>query len=230
MRLAAFTSALVLLATPEVAAETISGTASVIDGDTLEIRSKRIRLHGIDAPESAQNCQDAAGKDWRCGQRAALALSDRIGRRPVSCEVKDTDRYGRSVAACSAGGESLNAWMVANGWAMAYRQYSKDYVDAEATARAGRAGIWAGTFLPPWDWRKDKREGRQQPANRNSTAPVASGSGCKIKGNVSAKGERIYHVPGGRFYEQTQINERGGEQWFCSEQEAEAAGWRKSAQ
>jgi endonuclease YncB( thermonuclease family) len=230
MRIPVLVATVLLFASPAVAAETIAGTASVIDGDTLEVQGKRIRLHGIDAPESAQLCQDAAGKDWRCGQRAALALSDRIARRPVSCEVKDTDRYGRSVAACSAGGESLNAWMVANGWAMAYRQYSKDYVDAEATARAGRAGIWAGTFQPPWDWRKDKREGKQQPANQNTATPATAAGGCRIKGNISAKGERIYHVPGGRFYDQTQINERDGERWFCSEQDATVAGWRKSAQ
>lgn len=221
--------ALILLATP-AAAETIAGTASVIDGDTLEVRGKRIRLHGIDAPESAQLCQDASGKDWRCGQRAANALSDRIARRPVSCEVKDTDRYGRSVAACSAGGENLNAWMAANGWAMAYRQYSKDYVDAEAAARAARIGIWAGTFQPPWDWRKDKREGKPQPANQSAPTPVGPAGNCAIKGNISSKGERIYHVPGGRFYDQTQINERDGERWFCNEQDAEKAGWRKSAQ
>lgn len=221
--------ALLLLSTP-AAAETIAGTASVIDGDTLEVRGKRIRLHGIDAPESAQLCQDASGKEWRCGQQAANALSERIARRPVTCEVKDTDRYGRSVAACSAGGENLNAWMAANGWAMAYRQYSKDYVDAEAAARASRAGIWAGTFQPPWEWRKDKRDGKPQPANQSAPRKAAPAGNCAIKGNISAKGERIYHVPGGRFYEQTQINERDGERWFCNEQDAEKAGWRKSTQ
>ncbi len=214
------------LTTLPASAETITGTASVIDGDTLDIQGRRIRLHGIDAPESAQLCQDATSRDWRCGQQAALALSDRIARRPVACEVKDTDRYGRSVAACSVGGESINAWMVSQGWAMAYRQYSKDYVDAEATARAARVGIWSGSFQPPWDWRKDKREGKPQPANESS----APGGDCKIKGNISAGGERIYHVPGGRFYEQTQIAERDGERWFCSEQEAQQAGWRRSAQ
>lgn len=218
------------------AADQIAGTASVIDGDTLEIRGARIRLHGIDAPESQQICTDGSGKDWRCGQQAALALSDRIGRRPVACEVKDKDRYGRLVAACSAGGENLNAWMAANGWAMAYRQYSKDYVGAEATARASRAGIWAGTFQPPWEWRAEKRAGgKPQAANQNRPAPAAASAsaqpgGCQIKGNINSKGDRIYHVPGGRSYDQTQIDTSDGERWFCSEDEARAAGWRKSGQ
>ncbi|TWA74143.1 endonuclease YncB(thermonuclease family) [Azospirillum brasilense] len=228
-------AALFLLAAAPALAADLTGTASVVDGDTLEVRGTRIRLHGIDAPESQQLCQDATGKDWRCGQQAALALSDRIGRRPVDCLVKDTDRYGRSVAACSVGGESLNAWMAANGWAMAYRQYSKDYVGAEATARAARAGIWAGTFQPPWEWRAAKREGRPQAANQSRPAPAAAPtsippSGCTIKGNINSKGERVYHVPGGRSYDQTRIDTSDGERWFCSEDEAQAAGWRRAGQ
>ncbi|OYD82526.1 thermonuclease family protein [Azospirillum brasilense] len=231
------TAVLILLVAapaPTLAAD-LTGTVSVIDGDTLEIHGTRIRLHGIDAPESAQLCQDAAGKDWRCGQKAALALSDRIGRRPVTCEQKDKDRYGRVVAACFVNGENLNAWMAANGWAMAYRQYSKDYVGAEATARAARAGIWAGTFQPPWEWRAAKREGKPQAANQSRPAPAAApagapSSGCQIKGNINSKGERIYHVPGGRSYDQTQIDTGDGERWFCSEGEAQAAGWRRAGQ
>lgn len=221
-------SALALLVTGPVLAAGLAGTASVIDGDTLEIRGTRIRLYGIDAPESAQLCQDATGKDWRCGQRAALALSDRIGRRPVECTAKDKDRYGRVVGICKVAGDDLNAWMASQGWAMAYRQYSTDYVGAEATARAARAGIWSGSFQPPWEWRKDKREGKAQPANANSS--VSSAGHCQIKGNINAKGERIYHEPGGRFYDRTQIDTGKGERWFCSVAEAESAGWRRSSQ
>ncbi|WP_244475097.1 thermonuclease family protein [Methylobacterium sp. Leaf99] len=75
----------------------------------------------MDAPESAQTCQDAAGKDYRCGQAAALALSDRIGEAPIACEPRDTDRYGRTVAVCRKGSEDLNAWMVAQGHSIACR-------------------------------------------------------------------------------------------------------------
>lgn len=110
-------------ALPACASETtgddLRGGASVIDGDTIEIHGARIRLNGIDAPESGQLCHDARGTAWRCGQQAALALSDRIGRQVVSCQQTDTDRYGRVVADCFTGGENLNHWMVREGWALA---------------------------------------------------------------------------------------------------------------
>ena len=105
------------------AAGTFTGPARVIDGDTLDVGGVRIRLHGIDAPESEQICR-AGGKRWSCGREAARALAGRIGGRPVGCQERDRDRYGRVVAACSASGVDLNAWMVAEGWAFAYRRYS----------------------------------------------------------------------------------------------------------
>lgn len=137
-------------------AYTITGNASVIDGDTIEIHGTRIRLFGIDAPESGQSCS-AQGKNFRCGQRAALALADEIGNQVVNCQVKDRDRYGRVVAVCLAGGEDINAWMVANGWALAYRNYSHDYVSQEERAAGSKIGMWQGEFVPPWDWRRSRR-------------------------------------------------------------------------
>lgn len=100
--------ALIVLAGPALAAEPIVGRPSVTDGDTLVIQGTKIRLHGIDAPESAQTCQDGARKPYRCGQKAALALADKIGQGTVSCEPRDTDRYGRTVAVCRLGSEDLN--------------------------------------------------------------------------------------------------------------------------
>lgn len=129
-----------------------NGRASVIDGDTLEIHGQRIRLFGIDAPESRQLCE-ADGREYRCGQQAALALADFVGQRTVRCEQRDTDRYGRVVAVCRVAGEDLSAWLVQKGWALAYRKYSLDYVDQEAAARTARAGIWRGSFVEPWIWR-----------------------------------------------------------------------------
>jgi endonuclease YncB( thermonuclease family) len=147
----------ILLSAAPAAANDLNGVANVIDGDTVEIRSVRIRLHGIDAPESRQLCTRPSGQTWRCGQQAALALSDRIGRRSVSCVARDTDRYGRIIAVCSQDGVDLNAWMVAEGWAVAYRQYSRDYVKDETEARRAGRNIWSGTFVMPWDWRRGAR-------------------------------------------------------------------------
>ena len=214
--LAAYLTVLVLGIAAPAHAEII-GQASVIDGDILDIHGQRIRLHGIDAPESSQLCR-AAGAEYRCGQQAALALDDRIGGATVTCSERDVDQYGRIVAVCFARGEDLNAWMVLAGWAVAYREYSEDYLDEETAARTAGRGIWRGEFVMPWDWRR----GERLPA-----LPSALGE-CLIKGNVARDGERIYHVPGGQYYEVTVISAERGERWFCSEAEAVAAGWRRS--
>lgn len=205
-----------------VAQSPIVGVASVIDGDTLEIHGQRIRLHGIDAPESGQSCEKD-GREYRCGQQAALALADKIGRATVRCEQRDIDRYKRIVAVCSFGNVDLNAWMVRQGWAIAYRQYSRDYVDDESAAQAEKAGIWAGRFIEPSKWRRGDRLATE-------TAKEPPPGSCQIKGNISRSGDRIYHVPGGRYYDPTKIDESKGERWFCSEDEALKAGWRRSAQ
>ncbi len=199
-------------------ADSIVGRASVIDGDTLEIHGTRIRLYGIDAPESGQSCS-VRGKRSRCGQLAALALADKIGNRTVACAPKDRDRYNRVVAVCRSGGDDLNAWMVAEGWAMAYRQYSADYIRQEVTASASKRGIWQGDFVAPWDWRRGKR------LEATEAQPPAT---CLIKGNISRRGERIYHIPGGQYYDRTRIDPSKGERLFCSEAGAQAAGWRRS--
>ena len=141
------------------APEIIAGQASVIDGDTLEIRGERIRLFGIDAPASGQTCLDAKGRCYRCGQKAALVLDARIGEGVVTCERKDTDRYGRVVALCRVYGEDLGAWMVGLGWARASRADSTRYVAAEELARSRGLGMWAGQFRPPWEWRKEHSRG-----------------------------------------------------------------------
>jgi len=133
----------------------VSGVASVIDGDTIEIHGQRIRLHGIDAPEASQLCE-LGGKPWRCGQASANALAEYIGRRTVRCESRDRDRYGRLVAACSVGGASISGWMVREGWAVAYRRYSQDFVADEAAAQAAKRGIWRSACVLPWEWRAQR--------------------------------------------------------------------------
>ncbi len=227
--------ALVALAGSPAAAETVTGRASVIDGDTLEIRGERFRLQGVDTPESAQMCGDATGKDYPCGRKAALALSDKIGQGNVACEAIERDRYGRTVAVCRLGALDLNGWLVEEGHGMAYRRYSTAYVAQENEAKRAKRGIWAGRFTAPWDWRKGARAmdmGTAAPGGPDGsipspkTPPATAAGGCAIKGNISRKGDRIYHMPGTRDYERTQINEASGERMFCSEDEAKAAGWR----
>ena len=131
----------------------IIGVASVIDGDTLEIHDRRIRLDGIDAPESAQLCL-REGRKERCGQRSALFLADLIGQGTVRCVPHDVDRYGRDIATCWLGDVNLNERMVAVGQAVAYRKYSKRYVAAEGEAEAAGLGIWSTRFEMPWDYRR----------------------------------------------------------------------------
>jgi endonuclease YncB( thermonuclease family) len=226
-----------MLAAPAVA-ETIVGRASVIDGDTVEILGQRIRLGRVDAPESGQLCAAENGRIYRCGQTAALALSEKVGAANVSCEEMDTDRYGRTVATCSVNGEDLNRWLVSQGHALAYRQYGGDAYDAvEAEAKTAKRGVWAGPFTPPWDWRK--LNARPHPADQAdrivdrsivAAGPAAKGrespEACLIKGNINGHGERIYHVPGTRWYDRTVVNAGSGERWFCTEEEARSAGWR----
>lgn len=199
----------------------IVGKARVIDGDTIDIAGQRIRLFGIDTPEIEQTCM-ANGKQYACGQNASFALSQIVGRHWVYCHEKDRDQYDRIVAVCNlagAKGPEVNGTMVRTGWALAYRQFSRDYVGLEREARQAKVGLWRGEFVKPWDWRRGKR---LSGANDNEPAK------CLIKGNIGRRGTRIYHVPGGQYYNRTKISQTKGERWFCSEAEAEAAGWRRS--
>jgi endonuclease YncB( thermonuclease family) len=199
----------------------ITGKARIIDGDTIDIAGQRIRLHGLDAPEAGQVCE-ADGKPWRCGQEATWALASIVGRTWVTCVERDKDRYGRIVAVCKVRGPrglDIGSRMVSDGWALAYRKYSKDYVGAEDAARESSKGLWRGPFVPPWEWRRGKRLASEA-ANDNRE--------CPIKGNIGKGGKLIYHMPDGSYYSRTKINKAKGERWFCSEAEAVAAGWRRS--
>jgi endonuclease YncB( thermonuclease family) len=219
----------VVLAAACAKAEVVSGIPRVLDGDSLEIADVSVRLFGIDAPEGRQTCT-RAGEAWRCGDAAANALRRAIGTQPVVCERRDTDAYGRMVARCTAGGTDLAAELTLRGYALAYRQFSNDYVDEEAAAQAAGRGIWASEFVAPWDWR---RSSRAAPAAGSARSPQATQSSepvpaeaCTIKGNINREGARIFHVPGSRSYEQTRIDTSRGERWFCSVEEAREAGWR----
>jgi endonuclease YncB( thermonuclease family) len=153
---------------------TTTGTASIIDADTIEIHGQRIRLVGVDAPESGQKCLSATGQFERCGTAAANALDAWINRNPVTCKIEGKDRYGRSLGECSVRGQSVQEWLVTNGHALAYRSYSKAYVPAELQARNARTGVWAGKFVAPWDWRKGKRLPGEKPTKAMLEGKIAS--------------------------------------------------------
>ena len=149
----------IALSRPSVAAEVIAGAASVIDGDTIEIRGVRIRTAAIDAPESSQWCTRYQAR-YPCGREAAFALADLIGRHVVTCVKTTTDRYGRMVAMCEVGGIDFGRWMVQQGHAVAYRKYSMMYVPDEDQARSVKVGIWAGEFQNPAEYRHQPRRPR----------------------------------------------------------------------
>ncbi|GLI60464.1 hypothetical protein VaNZ11_002622 [Volvox africanus] len=350
----------------------ITGQARAVDGDTLAFKTDRVRLYGIDAPESAQYCLDALNVSYACGNVSKQALASKIGNSTLTCIVKDIDLYGRSVSICgltSATGyfEDVNAWLVSNGYAVAYRQFSKKYVPQEDQARAARLGVWQGQFQMPWDWRNSDSPPPPKPSPMpsgvasppllkgspplsqppslgkapppQSTRPPASSSpplavnpsppvaklpppslmpppsvklpppvikspplvvkpppspfpppppspfpspppspfpppppspfpppppspfpppppsptpirqpplpslpstcgdpvpmcptGPAIKGNIASSGEKIYHVPGGKYYDVVCISLKSGERFFCTEAEAQMAGWRPASQ
>ena len=144
--------------------ETLAGVPEIGDADTVTIDGQRIRLEGIDAPESKQHCERptrdprrAATERYACGQAATEALKQRIAGRAIACTGNERDRYGRLLGICRLQNEDLNAWLVRNGHALAYRRYSRKYIAEEEKARNERRGVWAGSFVKPWDWRRGKR-------------------------------------------------------------------------
>lgn len=126
----------------------IAGPARVIDGDSLVVDGVEIRLEGIDAVELHQTCT-RAGRPWQCGIEAAQALRNAVAGRDVACRPRERDRYGRTVAACQAGGLDLGAAMVKGGFAVSYGGYQAD----EREARDARRGVWASSFEQPAAWR-----------------------------------------------------------------------------
>ncbi|WP_245270428.1 thermonuclease family protein [Mesorhizobium ciceri] len=148
---------------------TIMGTASVVDGDTVEIHGQRIRFNGIDAPESRQLCKDANGLDYPCGRRSAEALDTFLaGSRPAQCTFVAWDRYHRFVGDCRrADGASVGSWMVKHGQALDWPRYSHGaYAEQQAQAKAAKVGLWTGEFEAPWDWRADHSDDPKPSTNR----------------------------------------------------------------
>lgn len=227
-----------LVYSPALAADLV-GIPRIVDGDTLAIGSTRVRLEGIDAPETDQICLNANGMHWVCGIDARDELTVHVGGREIRCSSSGVDAYKRTLATCYLGDEDLNAWMVQQGWALAYVQYSSTYRRVEEDARTNQRGLWRGAFIAPWDWRHRNTKtvilgdysvpiyAQKMLLNRSAIEGAPSPE-CTIKGSVSRNGERIYHIEGQRFYARIRMDKGGDRRWFCTPEEAEAAGWRRA--
>lgn len=206
---------------PAAAEAPFSGIGKAKDGDSLLIGTREVRLFGIDAPEWDQICT-RAGRPWACGQDAADQLSRLVTGKQVTCTPVNTDEHGRTVARCTVGVLSVNRALVSSGYATAYRHYSSDYVPAENEAKAGKRGLWSGSFERPSDYRHTQSVDRKPRRRTQSSAAPRGVDGCAIKGNQGSNGW-IYHLPRMPFYKRTRA-----EQMFCSEGEAQAAGYRRA--
>lgn len=232
-----------VLAPAEVATSTAAADAEtyavtrVIDGDTIEVEiggaRKTVRYIGVDAPETVHPSQPVG-----CFGAEASARNRQLveGKRvALEKDVSETDRYGRLLRYVSVGGVSVNLALVAEGYASA-SSYPPDvardaaFREAERQARESRLGLWGDACAEAADEAPAAAAAPKSaaaPAPSTALAPSAGGS-CDIKGNISSSGEKIFHVRGCGSYSATVINEGAGERWFCSEDEAWDAGWRKA--
>lgn len=186
----------------------------VIDGDTIEIEGgQRIRYIGIDTPETSdpRTGVQCYGKEATSKNRALVE-----GKKVrLEKDVSETDKYGRLLRYVFIGDQLINEVLVKEGYAFSSPyppdiKYQSKFDSAEKYARENDEGLWGSCGFV---------------AGEKTTLPS---SDCNIKGNISSSGEKIYHVPGQKYYNQTVISESKGERWFCSEEEAKEAGWRKS--
>jgi endonuclease YncB( thermonuclease family) len=236
-----FLLAMAVLLLPAMAeAADITGVPKIREGDHIQIGNTRIRLGGIDAPSVDQLCLNTQGERWTCGAAARDELIKHTENKSWTCHPRQTvDRRGRTVARCDVDGEDIQKWLVRNGWALAYARVSHDYDADEKEAREAKAGMWQGAFIAPWDWRiRNKKTtvlgATKPPENANAillasaSGPVAPSPDCTIKGNVNRSGECIYHKPTSRWYAQIKMHVSKGTRWFCSVDDAEAAGCRET--
>ncbi len=200
--------------------------AGVTDGDTIKVRiggtTERIRVIGIDTPElNPRECfaQQASSRM----QSLVQSTSVRLTADPTQA---DRDRYGRLLRhVWLADGRSVAQLLITGGYGVEYT-YAKPYAgqaayrSAQSSAKAKHLGIWSSGCAVPL---VKPPVVAKPPVVKPPTAKPTS---CDIKGNISRSGEKIYHVPGDRYYDATKISESKGERWFCSESDAVNAGWR----
>jgi endonuclease YncB( thermonuclease family) len=213
----------------------VRGIPQIVDEDTIYIGSTKVLFSSVDAPETEQVCLDTSGKNWSCGVEAKERLGAFSHNREWICELSGVDIYLRALS-CTVDGESVSRWLVRNGWALAFRRYSIEYVADEDFAREHKHGVWSGAFIAPWDWRHRcastvilgaiavpvDAQGALFSHASTDRPPAAN---CLIKGNLSSVPQCIYHLPGGRFYDRLSMQPISSRRWFCTEA---AAGCRRS--
>lgn len=198
----------------------VYGRARAVSGDLLRVGGTLVKLAGIDAPQPAQPCLKSNGRRWNCAAAATSALRRLVRGKRVSCELSAAAVTGApAVAHCRAADLDLAAELVGKGYVFAATAGSVDYASNEEQAREAKIGIWRGDVERPEAWRAKIWDEAKR------TAP----DGCPIKGLVSAK-ERVYAMPWSQGYTERSIRMAKGERWFCSEDEAQAAGFRLSSQ
>jgi endonuclease YncB( thermonuclease family) len=166
-----------------------AAAARVIDGDTLEVDGRRVRIAAIDAPERRQACRDAQGRSWACGAAAGAALTAMVAAGAPVCQSRGRDRYGRTVARCTVDDADVAAELVRLGLALAH--YGRNYAAEEVEAMAAGAGVWGGDFTMPWDWRAERRAAAEE---RKCCIRCKKGTPC---GNSCiAAGKRCHQPPG----------------------------------
>lgn len=195
----------------------ISGRASVISGDALRINGTEIRLAGIESPVANQRCHMSNGRTWNCGWSARSALERIVRRRNVTCAPLESASNGATVANCTANEADIAEALVRNGHVFAASGFFATYGSTEADARAAKVGLWQGDAKRPEEWRNEIWE----EAKRG--APDA----CPIKGRVRGS-SRVYTMPWSEGYDSYRMRTERGDRWFCSEQEAQSAGFKSA--
>ncbi|MGI9403648.1 MAG: thermonuclease family protein [Hyphomicrobium sp.] len=198
-----------------LASSIIEGRGVAISGDTLRVAGRTLRLDGIEAPVPGQRCLRGKSRRWDCGASATAFLARLVRRARVTCEISGSDDRDRPLGDCRIGDKDLAAELVRGGHVFATTGFFAPYTSLEDAARKAKLGVWRGEAVRPSDYRAQKWE----------EAKRAAPDGCPIKGNVS-RGRRIYVLPWSRDYKRVRITRRRGERWFCSETEAQAAGWK----
>ncbi len=194
----------------------LEGRATAISGDMLRIAGALVTLDGIEAPEAGQSCKRQDRK-WQCGAAAKDALANLVRGRRISCDIVHEDDAEKRVR-CYARGKDIAEQLVRSGHVFSKGGFLSAYAGFESDAQAEKLGLWAGDIERPQDYR-DKR---WEEAKRS--AP----EGCPIKGRIQS-GARTYILPWSPAYESVRLRTSRGERWFCSESEAQAAGWSRAS-